>query len=779
MPARDTHQRISQLWQLPLFLLSLGLFGFSAYLLFSPGAHATVDQKIAVARDYLSQDRPDAALEQLNKILDTERLQRDSEAQIHLMMAQALEAAQKQLRISIPANHERIIEQTQLALAQGIKPDGEIHRRLGESFEALGRKVEAVQNYRLAMAMDTSHSLHLQRKVIELELAAQDWPAADASLSDYLKQADLTDAERAWALGERADLLIDQDNYSDARSLLTSALKLTLDPVDEGRFNYQIGYCLWKLNQAPEAERHLRLAREQLRSQHPLDGDASYVLGRIFQDRGDAPTAMAYYEVVVTGHPESAVAPLARLGRGICRIMLDSPDAGLQDLHDLTNEIKRHPASERNRDEAIDGLRQAGTLLSAGANYQGALEAMSYEQELTPTPSGGFFARLGSVLEKRSDQLEASVADAVPTEQIRRGRESRDLRIKAGDAYIAYSRAMTLEDDQGYGDAMWKGISLYDRAGAVQFVISTLELFAAERPNDSLAPDALLRLGNAYQAAGQLDKAITTFQRNRLRYPNSLAASKSAVPLAQAYIAKGPESYARAEEVLRSVVENNKLVTPAAEEFRQSLFELAQLYYRTSRFEPAISRLEELTQRYPQDQRLPQLIFLMADSYRKSAALLDDRVASAATGSGAAADVADAVAARRQRLGQARTLYDHVIELYQSAAPTTDLDKLYFKLSHFYRADCAYDLGGYEEAIRLYDTAAFRFQDDPSALAAYVQIVNAYTALGKPEEAKTANERAKWLLQRMPPEAFQEGNFSMPKEYWQQWLKWAGDSGMW
>ena len=41
---------------------------------------------------------------------------------------------------------------------------------------------------------------------------------------------------------------------------------------------------------------------------------------------------------------------------------------------------------------------------------------------------------------------------------------TRPFRTKAGDAYVAYSRALTLADDKGYGDALWKGIELYDRA---------------------------------------------------------------------------------------------------------------------------------------------------------------------------------------------------------------------------------------------------------------------------------------------------------------------------
>ena len=108
-----------------------------------------------------------------------------------------------------------------------------------------------------------------------------------------------------------------------------------------------------------------------------------------------------------------------------------------------------------------------------------------------------------------------------------------------------------------------------------------------QRWNYSLASGRMIGLlpmrrfawARPYQAGGLFDKAIDAYQRNQFRYPKSLAASKSAVPLAQAYIAKGAKFYAKAERMLLGVVEDNPLVDPSAEEFSQSLKELAQLYY--------------------------------------------------------------------------------------------------------------------------------------------------------------------------------------------------------
>ena len=783
MANRRSHARLAQLWQFPLLVVSVALFGVASYLFIDPKPGLTIDQKIDAAQSFLDQQRPDAALAQLNRILAIEKLDVDHQGKIHLLLAQSLEMGQQQLKISIPANHQRIIEQTRLAVGDGVKLDATAYRRLGSSYEALNNLVEAIDNYRKSMAMDPTFTLSLERKIISLQLDADDVGPAEASLDDYLKNPKLTDAERAWAFGEKSQLLIDDGKFIDARIMLDDALKLANDTVAQGEVNYRLGYCAYKLNDPNEAERYLRVARDQLQVRHPLDADACFLLGKIYQDRDDPTTANSFYQVVLVSHIDSKVAPLARLGRGLCRIMLKQEDAGLTDLHDLMNEIQKRTSWSKLKEPVLAGLRQASQLLAARENYQGAVEVLAYEQTLDPEPPPGFFERLGAVFERRADQLDQSIAVAAPADKIRRTQQAREMRTRAGDAYIAYSQKLTLSDDTGYGDALWHGIDLYDRASAVQYVISALELFVTERPDDKLAPDALLRLGRAYQAAGMFDKAISAFQRNQFRYPQSLAASKSAVPLAQAYIAKGPEHYGKAESVLLSVVDNNKLVDPDAEEFKESLFDLAQLYYRTSRFEEAVARLEEFTQRYPNDDRMGQLLFLMGDSYRKSATLLDARLASAnntdTNGATAVADLAEAVTAKRDRLGKAKALYDRVIDLYRAHDPAQDVDKLYFKLAHFYRADCLYDLGDYAGAVKLYDAAAFRYQEDPSALAAYVQIVNAYCAMGKIDEARTANERAKWLLRRMPSEAFTDGTFSMPKAYWEQWLKWTSEAGMW
>lgn len=769
---------IAHLWQLPLFVISILLFGYAAYRFIDPRPAMTLAEKVDVARILVQEHRPEAAIDYLNKLLVTDGLEPAMQADVHLMLAESLEEGQQQKRISLATNHLQIIEHTRLALRLGVKPTGQIHRRLGTSYEAIDKPVEALSNYRQAMMLDPKLEPALLRKVAELQLDQNQVGPAEESLASYLGLPGLSDSERVWAIGRKAQILVDRGSFLEAQTLLSDALGLATEKVTQGELNYWLGYCHWKLGEDAEAERLIRVARDQLTVRSDLDGDACYVLGRILQSRQDAAGAISFYEIAMTSHPNSKLMPGVRLGRGICRIMLSQDEPGMNDLQTLTLELLDKPSKAKFKSEAIDGLRLAESLLTARGNLKSTLELMNYEQELDPDPPAGFFARLAMVFEKRADQLDQTLGTMKMADRLHAVQEARDSRVKAGDALVAYSRLLTVVDDKKYGEAMWHGIDLYEQAGDNHRVISGLELFAAERPDDKLTPDALLRLGRTYQAMGQLDKAIAAYQRNQFRYGKTLAASKSAVPLAQAYLAQGPDAYGKAESVLKMVIQDNPQITPEAEEFRSALLELGQLYYRTGRYEEAIVRMEEWTQRYPDDLRVQQLLFLMADAYRKSAGLLNVKLATADPKAGAV-DASEASTARVQRLNKAKGLYDRVIDISRDTEPADALQKLYVKLSYFYRADCLYDLGQYEQAIKLYDAAAFRYQNDPSALAAYVQIVNAYCALGRLEEAKTANERAKVVLRRMPPEAFQDGSFSMPKAYWEQWLKWTSEAGMW
>jgi tetratricopeptide (TPR) repeat protein len=781
-----SRSRYARLWQWPLFLFASSLFAFAAYLFIDPKPAAVASAKLESARALVKQERPEAAMEILRELVEDSHLRPVQRGAAHLLMGEAIE---EQIARGKKEKSRRelgeIIGHIKDGLSLGIEADAQTHRRLGESYEGLGKIPEAISHYQKVIALDPSHSLKWERRIIELWLSRDQLDLAMAGLEKYLQRPDLARGEKAWALGERAHVMVDRGQYKGARGELAAGIKLfegdEKESSEAGSFNYWLGYCAWKLGQVKEAERYFRVARDQLRPDSALDADAGYALGKIHQDQGDWAGAAAFYMAVIQAHMDARIAPFARLGRGVCRIALKDDEAGLGDLADLTKYVReRESAPGKLKEELVAGLAKASELLTAHSNFQGALEAMAYEQEVSNKPTGEFFQRLARLYEKRADQMERGVGDGKVSDRALREQKVRETRAKAGDAYVAYSRALVVADDKLYGAAMWKGIELYEAGGDVPRVIAALEAFIGERPGDPLAPEAMLKLGNAYHAAGLFDKAIATYKQCQFLHPTSLAGTRSGVPLARAMIAKGPEFYAKAEAVLKGVVENAQ-VTPDAPDFRDALMELANLYYRTARYELAVSKLEEMNQRYENDERKGQLLFLMADSYRKSAGLLESKIdgAGAVAASKSAMDLSEAMKAKAERLGRARDLYRQVIEHYRGKELRDEKDRLYQKLAYFYRADCVYDLGEYVEAIKLYDEAASVYQNDPSALAAYIQIVNANVALGRTEGARTANERAKWMLRRMPGELFSDTatSYAMPKAAWETWLKWSGEVG--
>ncbi len=789
---------LGNLWQMPLLVVSLGLFTLAAYLFIDPQPAPTFQKQLAKAQRDLDAERYDAAVGQLGDLLQVGG-EPQQEAGVRLMLAEALDRQmQRNRRQETPQSHRRIINEITAAYAAGAEATSTTSDRLGRSYEALAQIDDAATQYGRATTLlekegKPEQAVPMRRSAIEM-LIANDRPvAATDALKAFLDVPKLTDDERAWALGELARMSIDAGRPAEAKGLLQAALALSPDESVKGQVNFRLGYAAWKLGESADAERYLKLAREQFGTGHYLDAEACYLLGRLAQDREQPAEADGYYQSVLRDDPGNRVAHKARLGSAMCQILLAKDDEGVAQLASLADEAAKRPSLSPLKDDLITSLRTASRLLAGRKKYEQALDLLAREQALlNGKVPAEFFARLGLYFEQFADQTEATLADADDAEKPTIDNRVRGLRTRAGDAYVAYSRKLTLVDDAAYGDALWKGISLYERATNLPETVAALELFTGERPTDPITPDALYRLGRTYQALGRQDKATATFLDLRGKYPQTLAAAEAAVPLSQTYVAQGETKYPTAEGVLRSVTDDNPLLTPESQTYKRAVWELGRLYHRMGRYSEGLARFEEYASRYPDNNRGAQLSFLRADCYRQAARKkmleqggdsdpLQPEPADAQLAS--ASDRRVFAAARdpevRQYLAQAQRLYDATIQTYDAKPPADELDRVYERLAFFYRADCAFDLGLFDDAIKLYDAAAYRYQDDPATLGAYVQIVNAYVATNRPEEAKRANERAKWLLKRIPPEAFTDGRFTLSRDRWQQWLQWSGDAGMW
>ena len=91
-------RRFSELWQLPLLVVSLALSLCAAYLFVDAQPALAFNQKIAVVRHYLDNERPEAAAQSLTRLVASERLPREHEATVHLLLAESIELGHGCLR---------------------------------------------------------------------------------------------------------------------------------------------------------------------------------------------------------------------------------------------------------------------------------------------------------------------------------------------------------------------------------------------------------------------------------------------------------------------------------------------------------------------------------------------------------------------------------------------------------------------------------------------------------------------------------------------------------
>jgi hypothetical protein len=80
--------------------------------------------------------------------------------------------------------------------------------------------------------------------------------------------------------------------------------------------------------------------------------------------------------------------------------------------------------------------------------------------------------------------------------------------------------------------------------------------------------------------------------------------------------------------------------------------------------------------------------------------------------------------------------------------------------------------------LKLYEEAGGMYNDVPSALAAYVQIINCRIFLGQPEEARAALARALVLVDAIPEESFNDSVSPETRVDWKRYFQWLSKSEM-
>lgn len=312
-------------------------------------------------------------------------------------------------------------------------------------------------------------------------------------------------------------------------------------------------------------------------------------------------------------------------------------------------------------------------------------------------------------------------------------------------------------------------------------------------------PDTLTGLGASLLSEGNPEDALGVLNECREMYPNHPATYQARLLAAQAL-----EELGKIEEAKQLLADNlyKYSLTPQSTEWRDSLFALGNLLYRDALMQEARSRnegvdssdvdrrrsalielekahalfrealktLTEAVKRYPQAPQQIEARYRIAECYRHCAKWPRKRLSIITIET-------TRVSLHKQMQQDLLSAVDEYSQLIAMLGDDKEpyrspLERSVLRNSYFARGDALFDLGRYEDAIKAYSAATNRFQHEPEALEAYVQIAACYRRLNRPVEARGTLEQARIVLSRIKEDADFLRTTRCTREEWGQRLNW-------
>jgi tetratricopeptide (TPR) repeat protein len=498
-----------------------------------------------------------------------------------------------------------------------------------------------------------------------------------------------------------------------------------------------------------------RRADEGLDQAGFLPAMTHWLRGRVELAEGRPQAALACFDDALALQSHGNLLVLATIGRAQALGMLSRHGAACEAVRAASTQLRGDPGGAsagqpRLRKTILQLLRER----QEQRDHENALAYLQLALELTPETEPTIQLEL-------LEQLGREYADAAAAStELER---SQRWHATAAQTYEQAAERTRL-DEPRYAALLWESANQFDLAGRTGDTRRMLSRFVAGRSLDPRMPQALLRLGQACAADGELVEAIGHYRELIALYPRLEESSRAQLLVANCLAALGEQHYPEAQAIFGSLLEDEH-VAPTAQVFHDALFGLCDLLYQQQEYATAISRMEDFLVFYPEDPECYSIRFMLADAYRSSAhALLED-------------ETAGPVAARqrvsRERFQRASDLFEAFGKEVRSAPTQDRVMEVYERLALFHRGDCLIELNEpttLAEALAIYRQAAARYQGEPAALAAQVQITNIYLRQGKLIEAARAIERARWLLGSIPESAFMEQGDGMDRSAWDRYL---------
>lgn len=809
------------LWQAPAIVVSLALIIIGVRSGAGPAPVHDFDGAMDQIEQWLVQGELESVQHRFSEAIEPNLALATlpQRARFHALVADWVALTQAASHTTAAENNRRIAEQYSQAVAFGHGLSAAQIERWAEALvdlqDARGSQQRIAELEAMAAAGGESGAdARVRRNRVLRRLVESSLRQPDRSYDELLQQLTEFRADRLlsaddeiWAVARQAELRLEAGLVEQAVDRMLVDMRrlepqLTdADAQSVGELYVLLGRAYFNLGKYDAAVYQLNRAVELFAGPVALKGEALVLLGSINQVAGMYSDAYDVYDEVVRDYAATPAFLAALLGRAEVLGIMGEHQRSLADYQQVCQEL---PRAEPRRD--LTPLRVARSLAD---RHDAALTSGMLDTALAYViPAEGLFPsadvpaeillRIASTSRQLADTIEASALGHSGTgssegpsastpwgdDHARRvaDRQSLDPAViqeahlhyrRAAEYAVRHARAVAASPsiDSQWSDSLWMGADSYDMAGwHDKAALHFKEYLAGTSESDPRRAEAMFRLAQAYQAdaQGNYGPALSAYEQLISEYPRSPYATRGYVPLAVCYMASDRRT--EAEQQLLAVLKGERLLKPDAADFREAQLALGRLYYESGEHLAAIEQLDAAVRRYPEDPRIRQTLFYLADAYRNHAAQLKQTIEQPTTTRGEREQLVDQ---RRQHLLLAGGLFDQVIERYETL-PEARLDNLQreqLRLAHLYRGDAAFDLAQYDKAIELYDYAARKYAAHHCSMVALVQIVNCYHLLGDVERARTAHARALVRLEQLPPTAFDAPDAIMNRAAWEDWLR--------
>ncbi|MEZ6232851.1 MAG: tetratricopeptide repeat protein [Phycisphaerales bacterium] len=787
-------------WQLPLLGVGVILLGAGIAAAFATKPKVDLMARMDRAESMIRREQYRSAVEYLGgdqgvfPFVDSGRVTAAEAARYHLLMARGIYRGQKALAVRDPRNDLSVLREYAQAEHLGAHLD-EVDRAAIIDTRLLMGDLDATEREiaHLPESMGQQRIEWLKRVVdAGLRRPVPEQERALRIIAGLLSDPSVSEADRLWAVAEQARLSLSRGAPEAAITQILRETPRLERPAGDGVATLLalLGRAYMQLDppEVDEAYRQLERALAMFSPSDVASAEALLVTARIDAQRGRLEEARTRLRQIGEWFGSTEWYLPSLLGLAEVEAAAGNADVCIsrfQELVDLAREGARE--GDLGRWITVDEIASSLTVESANRLASGDVDRAQRLALLALDLTGMDDAPPGVLRAVAEADLAAS--DAMMP--VRRGTSEavfalssmepgtraqvRRLLVRAATFLKEYSRRMIVEDRGAYGRALWQSADAFDRAGDTEQAIGALQEFIESFPDDPRRAEARFRLAQARQARGEFDEAAVLYRslvedRQDPGTPDvGEFGDRSVIALARTLLGDSdPSNDDEGETLLLGAVSGREVGFPDSAHYREALFELGLMYYRSGRYAEAIARLQEAIERYPTDPRLVQVRFRLADAERRSAreaaALLQTELTPTRR--------REVETLRRERLEGAAQVFREVRDAIE-ATPMRErsiLDEEYLRNSYYFLASCQFDMGDYRGAIESYDAARERYSTDPASLVAMVQIVNAYVELGEFDRARTANERARLFYESLPAEVWDDPYLPMGRAEWQGWL---------